>query len=121
MTLHDLSRTIDRVSVSVEVTRTLPATLDHGRVSDSVTEDVFTIRASIQPTGTKDLQLLPEGMRNEDVVKVFTKTELFSVQRAESRVPDRFEYRGVNYQVELVDDWADLGNYFRVLAVRVDR
>lgn len=117
----DLQDCIEEAAVVLEVMRALPATVNKGRVTGPAVEQKIRIQASVQSTGSTDLQFLPEGMRNQDAVKLFTETELFTVQRAQSRVPDRFEYRGVSYQVELVDDWHDLGNYFRVIAVRLNR
>jgi hypothetical protein len=107
--------------VTVTVTRFMPVTIVKGRATAGPVAETFDILASVQPTGSKDLQLLPEGMRNADSVKVFTETELFSVRRSAGKLPDKFDYRGITYQVELVDDWHDLGDYFRVIAVRVDR
>jgi hypothetical protein len=117
----DLACAIDEASVTVTIIRFMATSVIKGRVSEATTETRFDIEVSIQPTGSKDLQLLPEGMRNQDTVKIFTETELFSVRRSESKTPDRILYRGVIYQVELVDDWHELGNYFRVIAVRTNR
>jgi len=119
--MFDLIGAIDEVAVTVEVTRFLGTSVVKGRAAEPPVEKRIKIRASVQPTGEKDLKLLPEGMRNQDTIKLFTDTELFTVRRSECRTPDRLSYRGNVYQVELVDDWKDLGDYFRVIAVRVTR
>lgn len=116
-----LADVIDEVAVTVDVVRTLPAPVSKGRVATAPVEKRFKISASVQPLKTKDLQLLPEGMRNAGAVKIFTHMELFSGNQAEGRLPDRIEYRGATYQVQIVDDWRDVGDYYRVIATRVTR
>ena len=121
MTSFDLADAIEETAVTVEVVRTLPAPVVRGRVAAAPEERRFKISASVQPLKSKDLQLLPEGMRNAGAVKIFSHMELFSGNHAEGRLPDRLHYRGIVYQVQIVDDWHDLGDYYRVIATRVTR
>lgn len=121
MTYGPFDDCIEDASVDIEVTRYLAQTVDKGRVVDDPEEKVFCTRASVQPASPKDLQLLPEGMRNMATMVVYTTCELYTVRTSDSKIPDRFEYRGVSYQVHSVDDWYDLGGYYRCIAVRMDR
>ena len=121
MTLFDLSCAVDEVSVCFDVTRYLASPMINGRAQDVPKELKFTIRGSIQPVTGAELKNLPEGMRAEAVVKVYTPTQLFTVRQSDTKIPDRFDYRGDQYQVEKVEDWHDLGNYYKVIAVRTNR
>jgi hypothetical protein len=55
--------------------------------------------ASVQPASSKDLLLLPEGERTRETVKVYTATELFTVDVVASRPADRFVYDGRTFEV----------------------
>lgn len=107
--------------VDIEVTRFLSSPVVKGRVVEAPLQKRFCIKASVQPLNAKELQLLPEGMRNSGAKAVYSTCELFTVQTSEFKTPDRLHYRGVEYQVHSVEDWFDLGGYYRCVAVRVDR
>lgn len=117
--ISDAIKTVQGDS-SVIVTRFRKPEVVDGYVQDVEPKRDFPIRASFQPVSQKDLQLLPEGMRNQGTVKIYTETELLTVDTSECGSPDRLCHEGVNYQVQSVDSWKDVGNYFRVIAVRVD-
>ena len=116
----DLSCAIEACAVDVHVTRFLPAQVVKGRIKGDLPKQEFTIRASLQPATQAQLQLAPEGMRAEGSVALFTETKLLTVHTSESQVPDRLHYKGIEYQVRMVDDWSDLGNYYEVLASRFE-
>jgi hypothetical protein len=107
--------------VTVTVTRYLAPVVTAGRRQDLVVDTTFSMIASIQPLTQQELQLLPEGMRTQGRVKVYTQTELFTLKQATAIPPDRFSYGGVDYLVERKDDWEDYGDYFKFIAVRVNR
>ena len=107
--------------VDVEVTRFLASPVVKGRVVDAPLKKQFCIRASIQPVQAKELQLLPEGMRNAGAMAVYATCELLTVQTSACQTPDRLKYKGVEYQVHSVEDWYDLGGYYRCIAARMDR
>ena len=106
---------------SVLVTRFLESEVVDGYVQDPKPATPFPIDASFQPISQKDLQLLPEGMRNEGTVKIYTETELFTSDSSECGIPDRLCHEDIVYQVQSVDSWKDIGNFFKVVAVRVDQ
>ena len=123
MSIHDLSDAILALSVPVTVTRFAEAVTFEG-YKQPAEETTFDINASIQPLmgrDVEDLKQLPEGMSTEGVVKVFSVEELRAGSVKNNTESDRFEYKGLTYQIELVKDWSDLGNYYESFAVRVDR
>jgi len=115
----DLADVIDEVSETVTVTRALASELVKGRAKAPPADRVFKIRGSFQPMPTKELQLLPEGMRVSGAAKFFTDYELRTVDTSECKVPDRIAHQGVTWQVHRVDNWGELGNYYRVVLVRL--
>lgn len=119
--LHDLGDTVLACSLDLEVTRFLPTPVIAGRKQGEPRCEVFHIQASVQPTKTKDLQLLPEGQRSEGAIDIFSTERLFTARLSETRTADNVLYNGVRYEVQVVEDWFDLGGYFRSMATRLDR
>lgn len=121
MSLNDLSDAVFETAVWIDVTRYYPPEVARGRVQSAPREQALRVRASVQPMAAKEIQFLPEGMRNQGTVAVYTKAELFTLKTSECDLPDQFDYRGVRYEVYSVEDWLDLGGYYKVIAVRRDR
>lgn len=104
----------------VTVIRSFPSAQVKGRVSLPI-ERKFTTQLSVQPMSNKELQMLPEGMRNQNRVKAYGVEELKTVETSECRIPDRFVYKGITYQIDKVGDWSDLGGYYYYEAVRANK
>jgi hypothetical protein len=107
--------------VEAELVRYLPPPMVDGQVVGELEESSIPVLCSIQPMTQKELQLLPEGMRARGRVKIYTQTEMHTVERSECNVPDRVRYRDVEYLVEMVDTWLDQADYYKVIAVRTTR
>jgi hypothetical protein len=105
----------------VEVIRFLPPPVVDGRVVGDPEEERFPATGSLQALSQKDLLSLPEGLRNQGTVKFYTQCELRTVELSENRIPDQFVAGGVTYEVKTIDDWRPAGDYFKVIATRVDR
>jgi hypothetical protein len=75
----------------------------------------FSMSACVQPLDGLKLELVPDGQRNAEKMACFTSTELRTVDSAE---PDLVEVFGLWHQVESVQRWATLGNYYRAILVR---
>lgn len=118
---NDLTCAIDQCSVLLDGVRFLPAPVVRGRVTDRPRRFEFKFHGSFQPMAQKELELLPEGFRDKGVAKLYTEHELFTDGDSECGLPDLVIYRGVTYQVERVDDWLELGGYYKVLLRRTDR
>jgi hypothetical protein len=115
----DLADTVFGCSVPIAVTRFQPASTDRGRIADKPKAITISANYSIQPMSQKELMRLPEGQRNKGRVKGYGDTELLTSDTSTCGLPDRFSYKGVVYQVDKVDDWVDLGNYYRIEAERM--
>ena len=115
----DLSDCIASVSERrmVDIERARPSEIIKG-IAQSPSTTSFSTIMSFQPMSQKDLQLLPEGMRNSGAIKGYTATELFTVQTSTCKVPDKIVFENVSYQVQTVDNWS-IANYFKIIAVRL--
>ena len=114
MTLLDPSIAIGAVApVTLTVTRYAAPTLTAGRAVAGATSSL-TVAASVQPLSSKELDLVPEGMRARGVRKVFSATRLL-VQP----MPDRFTYQSDVWEVTEEKDWLDVAGYYRYLVTRV--
>ena len=80
-----------------------------------------TVTAVVQPIEGEELQRLPEGWRVDEVLVAFTSTQVQGLDEATGRGPDVLVVDGDEYQVERVEPWVKLGNFYRVLLRRVDR
>lgn len=116
----DLCDAVLDFAVPVTIIRSFPSAVVKGRANPPI-EQKFTTQLSVQPMTMKELRMLPEGMRNQGRVKAYGCDELKTVATSECRIPDRFLHRGVEYQIDKVDDWVDAGNYYKFEAVRVTR
>ncbi len=115
------SRAILNFAVPLEVVRFNPTTRVKGRAQAKTESGRFTIMASIQPMSAREQQLLPEGQRVENTKKIYTLTELRTARQADGTEPDHVIYNGHTYEVRSVEDWVDLGGYWKVIAERIER
>src|SRR5262245_39232790 len=102
------------------VTRTLAGTFDErGRYTAGGTS-TFAIVASIQPATGRQLRDLPEGQRGDEVIAIYTITELRGrMPGAPGNEPDLVAYRGEPWTVTQVKRWESFGEvHFECLAVR---
>lgn len=119
--IHDLSCAVLACAVPIEVTRHREAPIIKGRKQETDAVETFTIQATVQPLDARELQRLPEGQRTEGAVKLWAVEKLHTAETSLCRVADRFEYREVDYQVDSIEDWFDLGGYYKMTATRLER
>lgn len=119
-TLDDLSDAVLECATPHTVTRALASVRVKGRSSEPQTT-TFITDLSVQPMKQAELMRLPEGLRNRGAVKVYGVVELKTVDTSECKVPDRFEHRGLNYEINMAEDWSEFGGYWKFFATRVER
>ena len=81
-----------------------------------------TIRASVQPATGRDLQALPEGERQRDVVIAYCLSEVRVADPRTLASSDRLIIGGVTYLAYQVQDWPRVGSvprHWRTVCVRV--
>ncbi len=114
----DLSAAIlDLDPQSLTVTRSAAATYTTGGKLVAPVTSTFTIVASVQPAPGKQLMRLPEGLRNQDVLQVFTATEIRTAQSGVTA--DVVAIGSGSYQVESVKDWSLAGGFYDALVRRI--
>ena len=60
----------------------------------------LTIQASVQPMSMEDMKDAPEGRRMSDMVKMYTDSDLFTVEDSgENQQPDKLTWRGRDYEI----------------------
>jgi hypothetical protein len=102
------------------VTRTAPGAYVNG-VWVNGTSSTVPIMATIQPANDQDLINLPAGTRSSDVVKIYTFTELFTVEdNGGNQQPDRITWMGSEYEITS-KSVRQMGviNHFRFWATKV--
>lgn len=119
--LSDFSHCIEEIGQEITVVRSVPTEFDGPRATRRETETTFKIVASFQPMSQRQLDRLPEGMRNKGACEVFSPVEIHTVETSENRVPDRLIVNGISYQVDLVDDWSTIAGYWRATVTKLGR
>ena len=103
------------VAQSVTITRTIAPTLTAGRAT-TLSTSTTTINASVQPMSSRELMLLPEGLRDQGVANVFSQVELLT-----KPMPDRFTWKSATWEIIQSDDWSATAGYWRSQAARVTK
>lgn len=100
----DVSDAIDCLGEPVSITRKTEGTYSGGFYTPGG-ESTSTIVASVQPLTGREIELVPEALRNESTVRIYSKAELSN--------QDVMTWRGRTYEVQVNYDWHPTGNYFK--------
>lgn len=116
-TIDDMCDVVDLLSSgSYSCIRRSPPAYVRGRRLKPA-ETLFTIEASVQPASGLEVQRLPEGKRNRETMVVFTCVELKTAEK-DLQEPDLLSIDGGSFEVDSVQRWAALGNYYRAIVTR---
>lgn len=119
--MSDMSDTIERLGDYREYTVTRYAqgqTFVDGKLETPASAPL-SIVALIQPASGRDLQRWPEGLRSSQVIVIWTKTELRTVDEDAEQLPDQISYRDTLFQIEKCEPWEETGGFFEALARKV--
>lgn len=72
------------------------------------TTNKFKAKGSIQPVTGSDLNKLPEAFKDTESLKIYTQTELKTVDDTSNREADIIIIDGKRYQVSVVENWRQL-------------
>ncbi len=101
------------------VTRTEAGEREKGRYTPG-DDDTFTIVASVQPVGGRELRDLPEGQRADETRVIYTLTELRT--RQGETEPDVITLDGQPWTVIRVERFDSFGEtHYRAYASRTER
>lgn len=116
--MEDLSDVVALLSSgSYTVTRYTADSYDSNGIAVQGTSSTLSIGASVQPASGRDLQLLPEGRRTIETMKLWTATLLTTSES--SAGADRISIDGATFEVVNVERWGPLGNYTKALVQKV--
>ena len=116
----DLRGPINTFGQDYTVKRGSAPTYANGFKTPGAESDVV-IRALVQPAKSRDLQVLPEGLRNRGTVKLFSVDEIRLGDPSTEAPPDRIVYGGEEWTMVHVDRWGDQGLYWSGMAQKVGR
>ena len=103
----DLSDAVLEFASTYTVTRRAAGAYVNGRHQPGTTSS-FTIQAAVMPLSGRDLLRLPEGMRSSELLSVFTPTKLQLAGQ-----PDTIAIGDGTYEVQEMEDWSELGGFYR--------
>lgn len=79
-------------------------------------DSAFFINASVQPVKGKEMESLPEGRRNTQTIKLYTNTQL---QTVNDENPDIVEIFGSSFEITTVEPWqSDVISHYKCMAVK---
>ena len=82
----------------------------------------FIISGNLQPITGKDLQLLGDGFKATDVRKIYTRSELKTLDEDSKTEADLVVIEAKDYQVQIVEPWIGRRlSHFKVLLSRVEK
>lgn len=115
-----ISSAIDAYPSPLTVRRaTVAVVYVDGIATPTTTWDEYEIiPISVQPMGMRERELLPELIRDREVLKCYTRCELRTVDVPNKIVADRVEYKDEHYVVHGVEDWSTHGQYWKALLVK---
>lgn len=117
--IEDFSGEIEAMKTGdYEITRRLSTSVVNGRITGTV-DETLTLPGMVHPATGSVVMRLPEGLRGRETKVIFTGVALRSSE--DGGVPDRVTIDGAPFQVEVVERWAELGNFYRSIVVRAGR
>ena len=120
MSVMDLSGVLDSLgSGTYTVTRrTVVGTgYDASGVKAEPTTATFSVSGLLHPAAGRDLQRLPEGQRTREVRAMLTPTLLRTAGGGFE--PDLIAADGDTWEVSIVERYAEIANYWRVVVLKV--
>jgi hypothetical protein len=115
--INDVSRALTRWLESLTIIRKGVGSYVDGEWINGGDSNV-DIKAVIQNANPDDLELLPEGTRTSEAVKLHTVSKVNTVSESSETDADQFVYEGATYRI--YDVYArKIGNYYKAVAIRI--
>lgn len=100
--------------------RTLTGSYVNGRWVEGTIE-ALSFKANVQPVSYEELQRLPEGLRDKDMILVMTQFELRTANQILKTNPDSISWQGRTYQVQKVSAFQmGVQDHYEVYAMRIE-
>lgn len=92
-----------------------------GRWVETGTPTELSFKANVQPVSYEELQRLPEGLRDKEMILLMTQTELRTAKQNDGTNPDVILWQGYEYQVQKVSAFLmGVSDHYEVYAMRVE-
>jgi hypothetical protein len=115
--MGDLSETVLRFATGTyDVKRFGPTVRGADGKTDTQVPTTIPAVAVIQPATGEEMRRMPEGKRTDGLIRIHSVIELKTSGPAQE--PDIITVKGVEYQVQHVDDRDSDGNYWRSFAAK---
>ena len=100
--------------------RTTAGVFVNGRWVEGVSEPL-SFKANVQPVSYEELQRLPEGLRDKDMILLMTQFQLRTAKQNAGTNPDYITWQGDSYQVQKVSAFQmGVSDHYEVYAMRVE-
>lgn len=111
---------IECFTTPITVRRTNVATVFVGGLAQVQTDiDEFCVNnVAVQPMLARERQVLPELIRDRELLKLYTPCQLRGVDVEGKVRADRLSYKGQQYVVHSVEDWFDQGGFYKVVVIK---
>lgn len=118
MTINVAEALCPDTAVIITVMRpTTGQVIENGIVQRNTQYENFTALMSPQQPQYKELQVLPEGERQKDIMKFVSNKPLYTADDRDQRLADLIQWKGNAYKVIYAGDWQTFGHTV-VFAVR---
>jgi hypothetical protein len=95
-------------------------TIVNGRPVNSIAAVFVDVSMSVQPLNGRELQILEEGKRSRETVKIYTKFQLQNADQHVGAIPDLIETPdGRLYEIFRIDGYGRLLDRIKAYAMRV--
>jgi hypothetical protein len=116
--MMDMAETIGSFAEAIEIMRYPSPVFVEGRALNGK-PTTTTIDAVVQPTTGRDVQRLPENLRETESIAVWCEYELRGASVEGRTLSDRVVWEGRQYEVKNIERWKNLGNYVKAICTRV--
>lgn len=91
---------------------------ERGRLVPAAPAAPVPLQASVQPATGRQVMRLPEGLRSDETIALWTSTRLRGALEEDTSRGDRLTWQGRVYEVQIVKAWGFAG-FFEIVATRV--
>ncbi len=81
----------------------------------------LSAQVSLQPLSMREVQLLPEGIRQKAAWKLYTGTALQIADPTANALADQFTKNGKVYEITSLGEWDTHGDYNKYVAFKVEQ
>jgi hypothetical protein len=119
MSIANATNLIARFSEPFTITRKAAGTYTNGTYSPGAITTISAV-GSIQPLSGREQLSLSELQRAKEIYKIYTATELFTVDESAGKKADLVSFQGKVFEVQKIEKWEYDFSYFKALIMRVE-